>query len=201
MIKSILFDMDDVICAYDFDKRMTLLAQSLGVDAGKIRSEIFESGLEARADSGVYTASQYLEEISSRLGVAVDRDTWVAIRAATTRPTPAMLDLARTLGERYDLALLTDNGWLMAETLPHMLPRVVDVFGSNVFVSAQVGASKLSPRAFTTLLEMLGWVPEETLYIDDFKAYIKSAHSVGLQTHQFDGIEGLEQKLRELNML
>ena len=201
MIKTILFDMDDVICSYDFVGRLQRLEHLTGVPAAEIRTRIFDSGFEDIADGGAYTASEYLEEVSDLLGKSVDREGWVKARAETTIPRPDMLALARDVRAHCEIALLTNNGWLMAESLPNMLPDIVDVFESNVFVSAQVGASKTSPNAFTTLLPMLDWHPETTLFVDDFPDYIKSAKSAGLQTHLFTDLDSLRVDLSRLGVL
>ena len=192
--------MDDVVCSYDLAGRLQRLETLTGIPASEIRAKIFDSGFKDTADGGAYAASEYLDEISAILGVTIDREAWVKTRAETTVPKPDMLALARAANERCEIALLSNNCWLMAETLPHMLPEIVDVFESNVFVSAQIGASKTSPNAFTTLLPMLNWHPETTLFVDGFPDYLKSARSAGLQTHLFTDIEPLREDLVRLGV-
>ena len=200
-ISTFLFDMDDVICSYDFDGRLQVLENVTGIPALEIKAKIFDSGFEDTADSGAYTASEYLEEASRILGVSIDREEWVSARAQATSPRPEMLSLVKRLGELHETALLTNNGWLMAETLPNMLPDIIDVFGSNVFVSAQIGASKISPMAFKSLLPLLGWQPETTLFVDDHAPYIMSAKEASLQTHLFTDVKTLVSALEDAGVL
>ena len=58
-VTTVVFDMDGVLCRYDFDARLRRLAELSGVDAETIRRVIFDEGLDeevARANQWTGTA-------------------------------------------------------------------------------------------------------------------------------------------------
>ncbi|MBT3557622.1 MAG: hypothetical protein HN644_04880 [Rhodospirillales bacterium] len=201
MIKNILFDMDDVLCAYNFQDRLDIIADATGVSAVVIEDLIFTSGFEDTADTGIFTTDQYLAEIAERLGTPIDRDMFIRARAETTIPDPEMIQLVSTLQKTHELAALTNNGWFMADNAHLIVPEIKDLFGDRFFVSAQVGASKLSTDSFNTLIPRLGWQKDETLFVDDFTPYIAKATEAGVRTHQFTTVDSLKTDLRRHGIL
>lgn len=184
-IRSVLFDMDGVLYAYDFENRLNLLESALDVPKEKIRAEIFDSGFENSADDSNMTSDAYIAGISARLGLDVRPGQWIAARKWAMAPEPMVIDLARQLKQRVDIALLTNNNALTAEHLSELAPELPDLFGENLFVSASIGVGKDHAETFTRLCAQLGWSPETTLFVDDNAAYIASAEKAGLVTHHF----------------
>jgi glucose-1-phosphatase len=201
VIKNILFDMDDVLCTYDFQRRLVMLADATGVPAPVIEERVFTSGFEDTADTGALTSDAYLKEFSRLIDAPVDLDAFIRARAETTIPDPQMIDVVKMVQRSHETAALTNNGWFMAENAQTIVPEIKALFGDRFFVSAQIGASKLSVEAFTILLPRLGWAPEDTLFVDDFPDYIASARTVGLHTHQFTTVEALKTDLHRLGVL
>ena len=85
-ITSILFDMDGVLCDYDFDGRLKALEAAIGIPAAEIDAKIFKSGFEDAADLGQYGAPGYMEEVARLLDADVDAGTWLAARADAAPP-------------------------------------------------------------------------------------------------------------------
>ncbi len=90
-INAVLFDMDGVLYAYDFENRLKLLESALDVPIEIIRAEIFTSGFENAYDDGQMTTEDYIDGISKRLGVEVTLRQWVAARKWAMAPAPAMI--------------------------------------------------------------------------------------------------------------
>ncbi len=201
MIKTFLFDMDGVFCAYDFRGRLQYLEKALGVSAAEIDIRIFESGLEDRADSGTFSTTEYLSEVSRLLETPVSHKIWLDARVQSMTPWPEMFDLARQLQTNHEIALLTNNGWFLAESIGDILPELPTIFGDHLYFSAQLGGGKDTPTTFTRLLAELDWSPETTLFIDDSATYIASAKDAGLHTHHFTTCDILKADLRHFGVL
>lgn len=200
-IATILFDMDGVLCRYDFEARLKQLETVLGVPAAEIDAKIFKSGFEDDADMGAYSSSAYVDGVSERLGVPVDRETWLAARADAMTPDPAMLDLAARLGTAHETALLTNNGWFLGDAIDDVFPALRDIFGARMFFSAEIGGGKEQVATFGPFLANLGWRPETTLFIDDSPVYIACGREAGLETHLFQGIDALNADLAARSIL
>lgn len=202
-VNAVLFDMDGVLYAYDFENRLKLLESALDVPAETIRTKIFESGFEGAYDDGQMTTDVYIAGISERLGVDVTLRQWVAARKWAMAPEPAMIDLARDLGTRVEIALLTNNGPMLVEHIAEMAPELPDVFGDHLFCSGVHGFNKERVDGFEGILKAMSWSAETTLFVDDSPVYIASAEKAGLITHHFvdEDVAGLKQHLKALGGL
>ncbi len=198
---AVIFDMDDVLCTYDFPERLRLLATSTGLTAEHIEAAVWTSGFEDEADRGIYDADAYLAECARRLGVFVSRSQWLAARAAAMTPNFEVLDLARDLAQRMPTALLTNNGLLLMEAIDDIFPEAPAIFGEHTYFSAGLGLSKPDPAAFQAVTARLGVEPTDALFIDDLPHYIEGAKKAGLHTHHFTGIEALRRALRGFGLI
>lgn len=199
-IRAVLFDMDGVLYAYDFEARLGLLESALEVSKEDIRTKIFESGFDDQHDQGLIDVDEYINGIADRLGVPVRVGQWLAARKWAMAPEPAMLDLARTLKANHQIALLTNNGQFLADAVSEVAPELPDIFEDRMFFSGVCGLSKDFQVSFTTLLEKLDWAPAQTLFVDDQPNYIEQAAAAGLHTHVFTDIDGLRGALADLNV-
>ena len=177
--------MDGVFCEYDFRHRLTLLEEWTGVSAAEIDQRIFKSGFEDAADWGHYGSDAYIEEVSRLLGVPMEAETWLLARAQAMTPYQETATIAQRLKDRYPMALLSNNGWLLRENISRILPDLPEIFGSTLFFSAETGASKEKATSFAPLITILGWQATTTLFIDDNPVYTAAAAEAGLQTYQF----------------
>ena len=202
-IKAVLFDMDNVLYAYDFENRLGLLESALDVPATKIREKIFQSGFEDTYDDGALTTDAYIAGISERLGVDVTLRQWIAARKWAMAPEPAMIDLARDLGTRVQIAMLTNNGPMLYENIAAIAPELPGVFGDNLFCSGVHGFNKERVDGFHGVLAKLGWDAATTLFVDDSATYIARAREAGLQTHHHvdENMDALKQRLSDFGLM
>lgn len=192
--------MDGVLCRYRLDARLEYLSRLSGVSAAKIREAIWDSGFEDRADAGELSAAAYLAGFGERIGMPLTRGQWVAARRAAMSPDPAMLELVRRLGAQLPVALLTNNGFLLRETLPELAPELLPLFGDRLFVAAELGARKPDPAVYHRVAARLALPPGALLLVDDNTANAAGAVAAGWQGYQFTGVEGLLARLAELGI-
>ena len=200
-ISAVLFDMDGVLYAYDFENRLGLLEAALEVSKETIRSEIFQSGFEDSHDNGDTSVDDYIAGIAERLGVPVRLGQWVAARKWAMAPEPMVIDLARQLKAKVEIALLTNNGPFLYEHISELAPELPPLFADKLFVSGVHGFNKDFASGFSGLLAHLGWQAETPLFIDDSPDYIAAADQAGLVTYRFEDLEGLKARLSDLGLL
>jgi putative hydrolase of the HAD superfamily len=199
-IRHVIFDMDGVLCHTDFLRGREILGKQIGVTPAAIEANIYRAGFDHESDQGRFTAEQYLQGMSERLGVAVGRADWLAARKAAMTPDTGMLALARALGQRVKIAMLTNNGPVLRAHIGEVFPEVVEVFGARAFFSCEFGTGKEAPEVFALLLERIGAVPAETLFIDDSANFIENGRAAGLNVHHFRGIDRLRAQLVTLGL-
>ena len=194
-IRQLLFDMDDVLCAYHVDIRIAALAEITGRAADSIRASIWETDFLEQSDRGAYSAQAYLEEFGRRLDYPLSRAEWVAARKAAMPPFHDVLGLVGRVKKRLPVALLTNNDHLLGDTLDEVFPDLIPLFGDAIFVSARIGAAKPDAACFMHCCTALKVAAAETFFTDDLVENVLGAKSAGLKAHHFDGYQGLVQAL------
>ena len=94
------------------------------------------------------------------------------------------------------LAVLTNNGALMAQALPTLLPELFPALQGRVFCSADFGLRKPAPEVFLRTLEALGVAPSRTLFVDDLFANVRGARAAGLHAETVRDGRGLGKVLK-----
>ena len=194
-IRQLLFDMDDVLCAYHVDIRIAALAEITGKAVDSIRASIWQTDFLEQSDRGAYSAQAYLEEFGRRLDYPLSRAEWVAARKAAMPPFHDVLGLVGRVKKRLPVALLTNNDHLLGDTLDEVFPDLIPLFGDAIFVSARIGAAKPDAACFMHCCTALKVAATETFFTDDLVENVLGAKSAGLMAHHFDGYQGLVQAL------
>jgi len=198
-ISLVVFDLDGVF--YDFlpARRLAYLAGLSGKDAGSIRAAIWESDFEPSAEAGAYpTGEAYLQEFNRRLGYDLTRAQWVEARRSAMAPRPGMFALLASLRPRIPLAVLTNNGALLRETLPLLAPELHALLGDRVHVTADFGARKPNPLVFTRLAARYRHQPASIFFVDDGPANVAGAREAGLQAALFESEQQIARLLEEI---
>ncbi|KAF1014646.1 MAG: Alpha-D-glucose 1-phosphate phosphatase YihX [Stenotrophomonas maltophilia] len=152
---------------------MLHLARALGVSVAAVQAALYDSGLEAAHDSGALDGPTYLAQLGALLGCHVDVPAWTAARQAASHPQQAVLQRLQTL--QVPLAVLTNNGALMAQALPMLLPGLFPALQGRVFCSAGGDLRKPHPAVFQHVLAVLGVAPAHTLFVDDLFTNVRGA--------------------------
>ena len=178
----VLFDLDGVLVSYSHRIRMETLGAAIGRDPEAVFAALFDTGLESRYDAGLLTTDDYMAALSDVLGCNVDTPNWLAARSASMQCTQSTCEAIAALAGRADVAVLTNNGPLVLDSLPAHLTTVIP--RERIFCSHVLGVSKPAPIAFLRVVETLGHDPQRTLFLDDNYANVEGARSAGLQAEQ-----------------
>jgi len=200
-IKLVLFDMDNVLCQYDRAKRVAHLAELAGSTSEFVHAAIWESGFEALGDCGALDAADYLRGFGERIAYPLSLDEWVEARRRSMRANNAVLDMAASLRETVDIAVLTNNTTLVADHIDTLLPELRPLFGSRIYASARFKTAKPDPRCYRLCLSELQVAPETALFIDDLAQNVAGAKEAGLLAHHHTTPEALRQALMKYGLL
>lgn len=198
---TVIFDMDDVLCRYHFDKRLARLSEMSGVTPEFINDVIWEQGFDEEGDAGRYTAEEYHRLFCERIGAALSKEQWLEARAISIEPDHEVLELARRVKRNATLSLLTNNGPLLKESLHRVFPEVAEIFGERAHFSYEFEICKPDPRVFLRLTDRLQAKAGEALFIDDTASYIEGAQTAGLMTHHFRSASKLRETLQAYDLL
>jgi len=190
-ISAVIFDMDDVLCGYDVETRIACLAEISGRTPDFVRQAVWSGDFLDRSDRGEFSAAAYLREFGRLLDYPLSRAEWVYARKRAMPPFSDMLQLALSLKARFPVALLTNNDYLVAETIGELFPEIVPIFEKNLFVSAEFGMAKPEPACFLACCERFRADPVKTFFIDDRSENVEGAKQAGLMGHVFAHHAGL----------
>lgn len=193
-IDLLLLDVDGVLVHYQRAQRVLYLAQALDVVPETVQAALYDSGLEAAHDNGTLDGPAYLAQLGERLGTTVDVTAWTAARRAASHPQAAVLQRLQAL--QLPMAVLTNNGALMQQALPTLLPELFPALQDRVFCSADFGLRKPAPEVFLRTLEVLGVAPARTLFVDDLFANVRGARAAGLHAETVRDGRGLGKVLK-----
>lgn len=194
----VIFDMDDVLCHYDLGRRLRALSQISGKTPRDIRAAIWDSGFEDDADSGGYPdADVYLAEFSYRIGHTITRQQWIAARRESMIASLDVLALAEAIGKTARIAIYTNNGPIVKNSLDDLFPEAAAIFKER-YCSYEFGTKKPDPQSFTKLLAKISVAPADTWFIDDKRSNVQGARLAGLKTHHFRSYEPLVKEARTL---
>ncbi|GFE78019.1 hypothetical protein GCM10011487_00190 [Steroidobacter agaridevorans] len=221
-IRLVVFDFDGVMIDFEPQLRLQFLERLTGRPGADIHAAIWGSDFEREAEAGAYrTGDAYLAAFNDRLGYRLSREQWVAARRSAMRLRPDMVDYARSLSERVRLALLTNNGALLHEALPELVPEVCGVFARspvesgrgpfdtpdkrrdfcrsvNLHASYEFGARKPDPLVFTRLLEHCRVPARQAVFVDDDDQFIQGAISAGMHGIHFQNLPTLRATLEPM---
>src|SRR5258708_31312455 len=185
--------MDGVLDRYDLGARLDRLAAATGKRAAAIHAAIWKSGFEDAADAGKLSAEEYLRGFAERIGAPISRAAWIAARRAGMHPDRDVLELANHLKRRADIAVLTNNGFLVKDAFGELFPELPPLFGERLHVAAEFGAKKPDPAVCRRLVARHGIEPMSAMMIDDKPENVAGAEAAGLAGHRYVGLEGLRR--------
>ncbi len=198
-VRLVISDLDGVLIDFHPTRRLAYLEALTGLSGSTIHSSIWAGPFEAEAEAGAWpTGDAYLAEFNRRLGTAVTRADWVEARRRATAPRPDLVAYFASLAPRVRLAILTNNGSLLRESLGELCPDVCAVFGDGIVASCELGARKPDPRVYQRLLARHGVEPANAVFIDDSAANVAGADAAGLRAIHFRSLDQLRQALTPL---
>ncbi|WP_068084339.1 HAD family hydrolase [Polycladidibacter stylochi] len=199
MIKFIVFDLDEVLYDFREDERLEILAEMTGLAPQEVHQRLFAGSAEKLAEAGTPSrAEEYLCQYNRLLGFELTRKQWVDIRRRVTLPRPRMLALLTELKTHYDLALLTNNGALFGAEIFNIAPELQTIFTSKAHATSDFSARKPNPVVYERICAKYGYLPGETLFVDDRFENIEGAQMAGLNAIHFKTIDLFLAELRVL---
>lgn len=194
-IRGVLWDLDDVLCHLDDDKRLEYLAKLTHKTHDELAAALWTSGFEDRSDSGKLTKEEYLKEFGERIGYPLTAKEWCLYRSSGMTPYPDVLQLAQDIAQTRKVAILTNNGHMLAHHLDHLFPELRPIFGKEIYVSAEFGCRKPSVECYAQACERMGLPPSEVFFTDDRLENILGARRAGLKAEVFSSAAQLRAHL------
>lgn len=194
MIRSVVFDFGNVICAFDNYVFLRKLLPHTDMSLEDMKEGIFGSDLHRRYESGLVSSEGFRREAARKCRLSISGEEFFDAYTDIFTPIPATIGLIRNLKGRYRIGLLSNtNEWHYERYI-----RKVEIFNlfDSVTLSFDVKEMKPSEGIYRDALAKLQAVPEECVYIDDIEAYAEGARSIGMKGIRYVSHESLLESLR-----
>ena len=195
MIKTIIFDLGNVIVPFDFKRAYARMEGLSPYPAAEIPMRLKETDLVQRFETGRVGAEEFVAELSQILELKTTYEEFCEVFNCIFLPDALLPEtLLIGLRERYRLLLLSNTNPIHFETIERGYP-LLRHFHDRV-LSYQVGARKPSARIYEEALIRAGCAPAECVFFDDVAAYVDGALAAGIDAVQFQSAGQVEEELR-----
>ena len=207
-LKNIIFDYGNVIFTIDF-KRAQHNFSELGIKnvdqffSHKAHNTIFD-----QFEQGFISASEFRTGIREFAGIPSLTDTeidqaWNSLLIGVPEPNHHLLLKVK---EKYRTFLLSNNNeihynWIMSYLKREHQLESNAIFFEKDYYSHLMKMRKPNPEIFEYVLKEHQLDPAQTLFIDDSPQHLKTAASLGIQTHLLTADESLESYLYSSGLL
>ena len=193
MIRTVIFDLGNVIIPFDFGKAYALMTERTGLEKEEIRARIASTTLVRDFESGKISTPDFVHRLTSLLGHPMsDADfepIWGSIFERETLVSDSLPETLRANG--YRLLVLSNTNDLHMRFVRKRYPILRHFH--HLVLSHEVGAQKPSDQIYDAAIANAGCAPRECFFTDDIAAYVEGARGKGINAVQFQN----EQQLRD----
>ncbi len=182
MPADILFDIGNVLLAFDFEKSLRTILPGKTTAIKSALAPLLEK--KDSFEAGKISADDYTKWALSSLGsAATPAQFHAAWRNIFTPNLPMWATAARLHKAGHRLVLFSNINSLHAPWIYEEFPQF-DLFNHAV-LSFEVGAIKPQPEIYHHAINTYDLVPENPLYIDDLAVNILAGTKHGFRAHQY----------------
>lgn len=197
----LLLDFDGVLARYERARRCAHLASTASCEPARVAEVLFASGLETAYDSGALATGDYLRRLGDGLGARVDEDAWIEARVAACRAEPRVMAMVAAVARQRPIAVLTNNGPLMARAIPRIVPDLFPALDDRVLCSGMFGGRKPHAAVYAQALARLGGQAAGTLFVDDLFVNVQGARRAGLHADTVRDARSMRRVLSRYGLL
>jgi putative hydrolase of the HAD superfamily len=195
MVRTIIFDLGNVIVPFDFKRGYLRMEPLCGYPAAEIPARLRSTDLVTRFETGRIEPQAFVAELCGVLKLDTTYQQFCDLWTSIFLPEALIPEeFIAALKERYRLLLLSNTNAIHFEMIQHHYP-LVRLFDRYV-LSYQVGALKPSAKIYEAALEQAQCEPEECFFTDDILAYVEGARRHGMDAVQFQNFGQLQEEMR-----
>ena len=200
MIKTLIFDLGNVIVPFDFKRAYAKIGPMCSCPMTEISPRLRSTDLVQRFETGRITEEPFMTELSALLGLKTThsefRDMWSSVFFEETLVPESLI--ARLAGGHRMLVLSNTNPihFTMLKSRYALLKHFDDFV-----LSYQVGAMKPDVEIYQEAIARAGCQAEECFFTDDILVNVEAARQIGMDAVQFLSAEQLETELKTRGVL
>ncbi|MEQ9218373.1 MAG: HAD family phosphatase [Cyclobacteriaceae bacterium] len=192
-IDTIIFDLGGVIVDLNPGAVIEKLSKHAGVDLGpmdKMKEFIVSSPILIQYETGKSSEEQFLTDMNELLKANMSMEEFEEAWNLMLGNIPEKrLNLMRSLGQNFNTMILSNTNGIHERKFDEMVNEATGEEGMHSFVhlahySHRIGLRKPEASCYNYVIDHSQLKPERTLFLDDNRANITSAQSLGIQAVQ-----------------
>lgn len=200
MIKTIFFDLGNVIIPFDFRRAYTRLQPLCNYPVTEIPQRMRGTDLVSRFESGQIAPEQFVKDFCAVLDLRISYDEFCDLWTSVFLPEPLIQEsLLANLARRHPLMLLSNTNPIHFHMIQANYPLLRHF--DHCVLSYEVGALKPSEQIFAAAIAQAGCEAGECFFTDDLAVNVEAARKHGMDAVQFQSAAQLEGELRARGLL
>lgn len=197
-IKTVIFDMGNVLLHYDATRACRAFAKACGASFLKIWMHVLTSPVEKAYTRGEISTRQFYKHCQSIFKTPVSLENFKKYWNEIFWENPGMEKILKRLKQRYPLFVISNTNDMHFEYICAQFP-ILRHF-DRLFPSHKVGARKPDALIYQRVLKAIKFKPEETVFVDDVPKFVRGARKVGMHAVRFRSNEQLVRDLKKLGV-
>ncbi|HOW58137.1 MAG TPA: HAD family phosphatase [Candidatus Omnitrophota bacterium] len=197
-IKAVIFDLGNVLVNYDVKRAARRFSKAGGISQIRIWAHFFLSKFEQAYTRGEISTMEFYRAACRVFKKPIPYKLFKQYWNDIFWENPGMERLLVRLKKYYPLYLISNTN-LMHFTYIKKHFKLLRHFKKK-FPSHEVRARKPELRIYRRVLSKIGLRPEQTVFIDDMKSFIRGARKAGMHAIHFKNRLQLVRDLRRLGI-
>lgn len=199
MIKTVIFDLGNVLIHFDAARAARRFSREARVSFEKVWKHFFTSRIEKAYTRGEITTREFYLHAKRAFHSQINFSTFSKLWNDIFWENRGVRPILKRLGAHYPLYLISNTNALHFNHVKREFPEIFRHF-KKTFPSHVVGHRKPDPRIFWKVLRTIRLAPEETVFIDDMPNFVEAARKVGMKGIRFRSNAQLKRELRKLGV-
>ena len=200
MVKTIIFDLGNVIVFVDHKRIIENLAKHSSLDKEGIEEFFKQSKARRDFEKGKVSEQQFFENFKDNLDLRLDfhmfRKIWCS---CFTGPNNELEKIIYKLKKKYRLILLSNTDKIHFEYIFKKC-KLLEIFDDYV-LSYKAGYRKPNPMIFIKAIKKAKAAPSQIVFIDDIYLFAAAAKMLGIHGIQYKTIRDLKNNLAARGVL
>ena len=197
-IKAVIFDLGNVLVNYDVKRAARHFSEAGGISQIRIWAHFFLSKFEQAYTRGEISTAEFYRAACTVFKKPVSYKAFKHYWNDIFWENPGMDKLLGRIKKHYPLYLISNTNYMHFTYIKKHF-KLLRHF-KKMFPSHEVGARKPDLKIYRRVLKKIGLKPEQTVFIDDMKSFIRGARKVGIHTIRFKNRAQLIKDLRKLGI-
>jgi epoxide hydrolase-like predicted phosphatase len=200
MIKTVLFDLGNVLMPFDLMRLADQLARFSRFSPEEILQKIAYNQVAEDFETGRLSPNDYFQFVTHACEFKdLSYDQFIAIFNDIFDEDAAVYELVQQLKTKYKLGLISNTNPIHVDHLRTQYPNLSHF--EHLWFSNEAGLRKPDPAIYQMALSKFECTPAETVFIDDFEINVKGALALGIQAVHYKNSEQLKSELVKMGVL